>query len=117
MAQSSTQNIPLATPTASVFTSQEDANGKLTRFGMPMNSELEASQSAQKPEDVTFIPTAPFSAKFNGMVGTATPHYNGITFTFFDPKTKGMQSYEVSPVHVHMVQPMPTAQRVPSTQS
>ena len=96
MAQLSSQSTPPAASATPVFTPQRDANGKLVGFGMPSNFAPEASLTTQKPEDVTFIPTAPFSAKFNGIVGTATPHCNGIRFTFLDPNSKGVQYYEIS---------------------
>ena len=66
---------------------------------------------------MTFIPTGPFAAKFNGIVETTVPREGGITFVFFDPESRSVQRHEVSPVHTHMVEPMPSAQRIPNVQT
>ena len=113
-AQSSDQDVSFSTPTKIPFISERDSGGKLTGWGMPleffMTDQSQASQTPFQPTPEPVVHPLSYPAMFGNTTGTAYIHKDGVSFTYFDQKTKTMQRYEVAPIHANMLRPLQSSQ-------
>ena len=118
-AQSSNQGTSVSIPPESTFPAERDSDGKLKGWGTPLEF-FSQDQGYQTPPMTTPEPIVhplSYPAIFDNTTGTAFIHKDGVSFHYFDQRTKAMRTYDVSPLHSHMLRPLPQGQSLPPQQT